>query len=242
MALTVDAVELRLAHGAVGVLMQWMALTVVAVQLAWLTAPSACSCSRWHSILLPCSLLGSRRCRRAHAANGIRCYFVSHPLMGHPFWVWVRPMHAFLCLTPLRGTPSGCGFGPCTPSCVSPLFGAPLLGVGSAHARLHFPWSSLARLTRWMAVIFRFLSATSGRPAYCRELDCGLGPCVLFSRGCGLPPYACPCVILGAVEGSQWFVEAVTTSRTWGWPRVKGPDGAVNSRVPRHWREGRALG
>ena len=71
-----------LAHGAVGVLMQSMEFDITAVQLVRLTALSACSCSRWHTMLLPCILLGSRRCRlfgsrrclRAHAVDAVRYY------------------------------------------------------------------------------------------------------------------------------------------------------------------------
>jgi hypothetical protein len=106
----VQLCSLLLAHGAVGVLMQSMAFSLAAVQIALgaqrcrcahavdgiLTCSHAAFCSRrWHSHLQPCSLLldhsavgvlmrsmafslaavqlalGSRRCRRAHAVDGI---------------------------------------------------------------------------------------------------------------------------------------------------------------------------
>ena len=58
----VDGIQLHcraacLAYCAGGVLMQPTAFDLITVQLAWLTGPSACSCSRWHSTSLPCILV-----------------------------------------------------------------------------------------------------------------------------------------------------------------------------------------
>ena len=88
MALGITAVQLCVAHGAVGVLMQSMALDVVPCSLAWLTVLSVCSCSRWHSMSLPCSFawLTGRREMAYHGGQG-SCY-PAHARCAHGLRTW----------------------------------------------------------------------------------------------------------------------------------------------------------
>jgi transposase len=103
--------SLLLAHRAVGVLMRSMAFSLAAVQLAlgsrpcrrahavdgiltcsraacsWLTALSACSCSRWHSYLQPWSLhwltaLSAYSCSRWHSQSQPCSLHLAHGAVG----------------------------------------------------------------------------------------------------------------------------------------------------------------